>query len=326
MKPHQMPMVVNPDLSPVDRLQAALWVESLHNADQDRRRPVIMPPFHRRTLLAALAAAPTFGAVWPALANPKVDPLLLKAIDDPRRASPDRARDIYRHPGESLTFWGLKRGDVVIDVNPGTGWWTDIIAPYLAKTGGRYIAAGADLNNPALSDGARKDRAAFEARYADKSVYGDVSVAGFGKVSGPLAPANTVDLVLVSREAHNWAQVDGFMQKAFGDFRAALKPGGILAIEEHRAAEGADPKKGDGYLSEGFVIAEAKKAGFVLAARSDINANPKDTKNHPFGVWTLPPSNRSSAFGQPPNPQFDHTPYLAIGESDRMTLKFVKPV
>jgi len=285
-----------------------------------------MRPLHRRTLLASLAAAPTFGAVWPVLAGAPIDPLLQKAIDDPRRPAADRARDVYRHPGASLTFWGLKRGDTVIDVNPGTGWWTDIIAPYLAASGGHYIAAGADLSNPALSDGARKDRAAFEAKYADKSVYGDVSVAGFGKVSGPLAPPNTVDLVLISREVHNWAQVDGFVQKAFGDFHAALKPSGVLAIEEHRATEGADPKKGDGYLPESFVIAEAKKAGFVLAGRSEINANPKDTKNHPFGVWTLPPTNRSSASGQPPNPQFDHAPYLAIGESDRMTLKFVKPV
>ena len=284
-----------------------------------------MRSLHRRALLASLAAAPSFGAVWPALAGAAIDPLLQKAIDDPRRPAADRARDAYRHPGASLTFWGLKRGDTVIDVNPGTGWWTDIIAPYLAATGGHYIAAGADLNNPALSEGARKDRAAFEAKYADKSVYGDVSVAGFGKVSGPLAPPNTVDLVLISREVHNWAQVDGFVQKAFGDFHAALKPSGVLAIEEHRATEGADPKKGDGYLPESFVIAEAKKAGFVLAGRSEINANPKDTKNHPFGVWTLPPTNRSSASGQPPNPQFDHAPYLAIGESDRMTLKFVKP-
>ena len=284
-----------------------------------------MHRMHRRTLLAALAATPTFGAVSAVLAGPAIDPLLQQAIDDPRRPAADRARDVYRHPGASLTFWGLKRGDTVIDVNPGTGWWTDIIAPYLAASGGRYIAAGADLNNPALSPAARADRAAFEAKYANRAVYGDVSVVGFGKVSGPLAPPNTVDLVLVSREAHNWAQVDGFLQKAFGDFHAALKPGGILAIEEHRAADGADPKKGDGYLSESFVIAEARKAGFNLAARSEINANPKDTKTYPFGVWTLPPTSRSSAFGQPANPAFDHAPYLAIGESDRMTLKLVKP-
>jgi len=286
--------------------------------------PVIMRTVQRRTLLAALAAAPSFGAVWPALASPAVDPLLQKVIDDPRRAA-DRARDIYRHPAASLTFWGLKRGDTVIDVSPGAGWWTDIIAPYLAASGGRYIAAGADLANPALSPAARADRAAFEAKYADHAVYGDVTVVGFDKDSGPLAPPSSVDLVLVSRETHNWAQVDGFMQKALGDFYAALKPGGVLAIEEHRAPDGADPKKGDGYLPESFVIAEAKKAGFTLAGRSEINANPKDTKNYPFGVWTLPPSNRSSAFGQPPNPQFDHAPYIAIGESDRMTLKFIKP-
>jgi predicted methyltransferase len=284
-----------------------------------------MYSFRRRTVIAALALASTFGAVAPVFAADAVDPLLQKAIDDPRRPAGDRARDVYRHPGASLTFWGLKRGDTVIDVSPGAGWWTDIIAPYLAASGGRYIAAGADLNNPALSPAARKDRAAFEAKYADRSVYGDVRVVGFGKTSGPLAAPGTVDLVLISREVHNWAQVDGFVQKGFGDIYAALKPGGIMAIEDHRAAEGADPKKGDGYLPESFVIAEAKKAGFNLASRSEINANPKDTKNYPFGVWTLPPTSRSSPFGQPANPSFDHAPYLAIGESDRMTLKFIKP-
>ena len=284
-----------------------------------------MRPIHRRTILAALALAPTFGAIVPAFAAGGIDPLLQKVIDDPRRAPADRARDIYRHPAQSLTFWGLKRGATVIDVSPGAGWWTDILAPYLAATGGHYIAAGADLANLALSAAARKDRAAFEAKYADRSVYGDVTVVGFGKVSGPLAPPATVDLVLVSREVHNWAQVDGFLQKAFSDFHAALKPDGVLAIEEHRAAPGADPKKGDGYLPEAFVVDEAAKAGFALAGRSEINANPKDTKNHPFGVWTLPPTSRSSPLGQPANPQFDHAPYLAIGESDRMTLKFTKP-
>jgi predicted methyltransferase len=252
------------------------------------------------------------------------DAVLAEAISNPRRPAADRARDAYRHPADSLIFWGLKPGMTVIDVQPGGGWWTDILAPYLAATHGRYIAAGADLNNPKLSDGARKGRAAFEAKYADHAVYGDVSVAGFGQVSGPLAPPGTVDMVLISREMHNWAQVDGYTQKALGDFRAALKPSGVLAVEEHRAPDGADPKKGDGYLSEAFVIAQANKAGFRLAARSDINANPKDTKDHPFGVWTLPPSRQSAPSGQPANPAFDHTKYDAIGESDRMTLRFLK--
>ena len=283
-----------------------------------------MTSISRRAALAALAFAPSAATAFRALAAGSVDPLLQAAIDSPLRSAADRARDVYRHPAASLTFWGLKRGDTVIDVSPGAGWWTEIIAPYLAATHGRYIAAGADLANPATSEAARKDRAAFEARYADHAVYGDVSVVGFGKTSGPLAAPGTVDLVLVSRELHNWAPIDGFVQKAFGDFHAALKPGGVLAIEDHRAPAGADPKKGDGYLPEAYVIAEAAKAGFALGARSEINANPKDTKDHPFGVWTLPPTNRSSPIGQPANPQFDHARYLAIGESDRMTLKFIK--
>ena len=142
--------------------------------------------------------------------------------------------------------------------------------------------------------------------------------------SGPLAPPGTVDLVLVSREIHDWAQVDGFTAKAFGDFRAALKPGGVLAIEDHRAPDGADPKLANGYISEAWVIGEAKRDGFALAARSEVNANPRDTKDYPFGVWTLPPTRRSAPPGQPPNPAFDHAKYDAIGESDRMTLRFVK--
>lgn len=277
-------------------------------------------PLDRRAVLAAGLVLPL--AARSAFAAAATDPLLQKAIDDPRRKPADRARDAFRHPAATLTFWGLKPGMTVIDVNPGSGWWTDILAPYLAATHGRYIAAGADLNNPKLSDAARQGRAAFEAKYADKAIYGDVSVAGFGKVSGPLAPPASVDLVIVSRETHNWA--DGFIQKAFGDFHAALKPGGLMGIEDHRAPDGADPKAGTGYVSEAWVIDQAKTAGFRLGGRSDVNANPKDTKDHPFGVWTLPPTRQSAPNGQPADPAFDHSKYDAIGESDRMTLRFVK--
>jgi predicted methyltransferase len=281
-----------------------------------------MPGLHRRGLIGAVGALAAMAAL-PARAA--ADAVLADVIANGPRAPADKARDVWRHPEASLLFWGLKPGMTVIDVDPGSGWWTDILAPYLARTGGRYIATGADLASPKVSDEGRKSRAAFEAKYLGQpKLYGDVSLVGFGQTSGPLAPAGSVDLVLVSREVHNFAQVDGFTEKAFGDFHAALKSGGALAIEDHRAPDGADPKKGDGYISEAYVIGKAKATGFALAARSEINANPKDTKDYPFGVWTLPPTRRSSPFGQPPNPAFDRTKYDAIGESDRMTLKFVK--
>jgi predicted methyltransferase len=282
-----------------------------------------MNSIDRRGVLIGVGAALPALAAFPALAA--ADPILADVIRNGPRTPQEKARDVWRHPEASLLFWGLKPGAVVIDVDPGAGWWTNIIAPYLARTGGRYIAATADLNDPKLSDGARKGRAAFETKYeADPKLYGNVSAVGFGQVSGPLGPPGSVDLVLVSREIHDWAMVDGYVQKAFADFRAVLKAGGVFAVEDHRAPDGADPKKGDGYISEAYVIGEAKKAGFAFAARSDINANPKDTKDHPFGVWTLPPTRRSAPAGQPPNPAFDHSKYDAIGESDRMTLKFVK--
>jgi len=277
----------------------------------------------RGFMLGAGLALPALAAFPPA-ALAAVDVVLREVIATGPRSPADKARDVWRHPEASLLFWGLKPGMTVIDVSPGTGWWTDILAPYLARTGGRYIAAVSDLADPKLSDEARRGRAAFEAKYVGHpQLYGDVTLVGFGRASGPLAPPGSVDLVLVSRETHNWV-TNGFIDKAFGDFHAALKPRGVLAVEDHRAPAGSDPAKGDGYIPESYVIDHAKADGFALAARSEINANPKDTKDYPFGVWTLPPTRRSSPFGQPPNPAFDHARYDAIGESDRMTLKFEK--
>lgn len=286
-----------------------------------------MRDWSRRAILGgaglAMAAGRGFAAM-PSWAAPD-DAVLRDVVDNGPRSAAERARDVYRHPYASLIFWGLKPGMTVIDVDPGVGWWTEILAPYLARTHGHYVAAVADLDDPKVSDEGRKGRAAFEAKYVgDPKLYGDVRMAGFGRMSGPLAPAASVDLVLVSRETHNWVRPAGFMQKALGDFHAALKPAGILAIEDHRAPDTADPAKGDGYISEAYMIDQAKQAGFVLTARSEINANPRDTKDYPFGVWTLPPTRRSAPFGQPDNPAFDHSKYDAIGESDRMTLKFTK--
>ena len=253
------------------------------------------------------------------------DTALARAVASEARPAGDRARDDARHPVESLTFWGVRPGQTVIEVSPGGGYWTEILAPYAAATKGRYVAGVADLANPNISEGARKSRADFEARFANTTRYGKVEYVGFGATSGPLGTPGSADLVLTARNIHNWMWAPGMLDKVMKDFNAVLKPGGILAVEEHRS----DPKPmapdgRNGYVSEAAVISAAEAAGFRLAARSEINANPKDTKDHPFGVWTLPPSRRSAAPGAQPAPDFDRARYDAIGESDRMTLRFIK--
>ena len=256
------------------------------------------------------------------------DQTLIGIIASPRRSPANAARDLWRHPLESLTFWGLQPGLTVLEIDPAGGYWTEILAPYAARTGGRYIAAGLpSATDPGASEGARKARAAFEAKVADHAVYGDVGYANFSAAGGLIAPPASVDLILTARNIHDWMWMPGGVDRAFAGFAAALKPGGILAVEEHRAdPRPMIPEARDGYMSEEFVIAAAQRAGLVLEARSDVNANPKDGKEHPFGVWTLPPTRRSAPSGQPANPNFDHARYDAIGESDRMTLRFRKPM
>ncbi len=277
---------------------------------------------HRRHLLLLAAAAFCLGAS-PALAD---DPVLKTAINSPHRTAANTARDEARHPYESLLFWGLKPRQTVIEVSPGGGYWTEILAPYAKATGGTYVAGVADLANPKISEGARKGRAAFEARFADPALYGKVRFVNFGPVAGPLGAAGSADLVLTARNVHNWTGQPGVADKIFADFFAVLKPGGLLAVEDHRADPKSETDKGaDGYLATATVVALAEKAGFKLDATSEINANPKDTKDHPFGVWTLPPTRQSAPDGQPADPAFDRAKYDAIGESDRMTLRFRKP-
>jgi predicted methyltransferase len=257
------------------------------------------------------------------------DKALCASVAGEWRTPEAKARDQYRHPIESLTFWGLKPGMTVLEIQPGGGWWTDILAPYTRMTGGKFCVTAADLSNPKLSDGSRKARAEFEAKYSGKpELYGDVKYVNWGAVSKTL-PADTFDFILTARSIHNWMQESpNAVPETFTEFYKALKHGGILAVEQHRAnpAGGAE-KPETGYVSEAYVIDQAQKAGFRLAARSEINANPKDTKDHPFGVWTLPPALRSSPENSDAaaDPKFDHSKYLAIGESDRMTLRFVKP-
>jgi predicted methyltransferase len=277
-----------------------------------------------RRVLALLAAALLIGLAHPAAAAE--DQALKTAIAGAWRAPDSVARDKARHPYESLAFWGLKPKETVIELVPGNGYWTEILAPYAKATGGHYLAAVIDVDNAKVTEAGRKARAAFEARYGDRSTYGEIGYVNFGAVSKALGPANSADLVLTARNIHNWMWTPPMLDKAMADSFAVLKRGGVLAVEEHRA----DPRlqKGDardGYVAVATVVAAAEKAGFRLDARSEINANPKDTKDHPFGVWTLPPSRQSAPDGKPDDPAFDHAKYDAIGESDRMTLRFRKP-
>ena len=276
--------------------------------------------------VAAPFCAPTALAAEPGAAA--ADKALAAAVAGEWRTEEEKARDRYRRPVEALTFWGLKPGMTILEVQPGAGWWTDILAPFAKATGGKFYATAPDLANPKLSDGARKARAEFEARYAAKpDVFGKVELVNWGAVSRTL-PAGTFDFILTARSIHGWMQqVPDVAQETFAEFYKALKPGGILAVEQHRAnPTGGAEKPATGYVSEQYVIDLAQKAGFELAAKSELNANPKDTKDHPFGVWTLPPALRSTPYDStgPADTSFDHSKYLAIGESDRMTLKFVK--
>jgi predicted methyltransferase len=285
--------------------------------------------FGKRPFRSFLWAVATISVLLAATSQAGVaatDTALAAAIDGSWRKPENRARDAFRHPSESLIFWGLKPGMTIVEIDPGVrGWWTEILAPYARATGGTYIAALPDRAEASGADNPDAARAAFWKAVADKSIYGEVKAYDFGPQHPDAIPAGSADLVLVARAFHNWARQGNATDVYMNAFFTMLKPGGILAVEQHRAAEGADPGAGTGYVPESYVIEAAHKAGFVLEAKSEINANAKDTKDHPFGVWTLPPTRRSAPAGQPADSSFDHSKYDAIGESDRMTLKFRKP-
>jgi predicted methyltransferase len=277
--------------------------------------------------IVQVAYSETRDAAQSTAAATKPDPVLEQVVAGDWRSAEAKARDKYRHPVESLTFWGLKPGMTVLEIQPGgASWWTELLAPYTHRTGGKFDATGADLADPKLSDGAKAARKEFETHYANKDLYGDVRVVNWGPNSAPLPPQR-YDFILTARSVHGWMRQPSLVDRNFTQFFNALKPGGILALEQHRANPGPqDPDAKSGYVTEAFVIEHAEKAGFKLVDRSEINANPRDTKDHPFGVWTLPPTLRSTEYGDSnEDPKFDHSKYVAIGESDRMTLKFVKP-
>ncbi|HEV2271167.1 MAG TPA: hypothetical protein VGR92_17070 [Steroidobacteraceae bacterium] len=236
-------------------------------------------------------------------------PSLAQVIAGPQRTPAFKARDRYRHPLEDLEFFGLKPDMTVVEIWPSGGWWTEILAPYL-RAHGKYYAAG----QPASREATLQDKLAAAPQYYDRVIVTEAGPPDHWRI----APAGSVDLVLTFRNVHNWL-AGGYAKEMFAAMYRALKPGGVLGLEEHRAAPGTTLADwvNTGYVSEDFVIGLARGAGFRLAAKSEINANPKDTKDYPDGVWTLPPT---LALGEK-----DRAKYLAIGESDRMTLKFVKP-
>lgn len=258
------------------------------------------------------------------MAAAKADKSIEAAVAGDWRKPQAKARDAERHPVAALSFWGLKPGMAILELQPGGGWWTEILAPYARLTKGEFYATAADLDDPALSEGARKGRADFAARYADEAVFGKVNLVNWGSKAKPL-PANKFDFVLAARVFHGWLN-GGTADANLANIYNSLKPGGVLAVEQHRGkADQKDPVAA-GYVTEQTVIDAATKAGFKFDGKSEVNANPKDTKDHPFGVWTLPPTRQSSPNAQTPvAADFDRAKYDAIGESDRMTLRFVKP-
>lgn len=224
------------------------------------------------------------------------DTALQAAIGSAARPAADVARDAHRHPFETLTFWGLTPGSTIVEIQPGAGgWWSAILRPYAEATGGTYVAVNRPQDGTGVADG-------------------------------------TADIVVVARSVHGWhrgGRTDAFLAAFF----KALKPGGVLAIEQHRSVDGLNPDATapTGYMPESYVIRAAEAAGFVLDARSELNANPKDDRDHPYGVWTLPPTRTSApregvATDRPtPLTEAERAEFDAIGESDRMTLRFRKP-
>jgi predicted methyltransferase len=244
------------------------------------------------------------------------DTALDQAIAGPQRSVAFKARDNFRHPAAELEFFGIKPNDTVVEIWPSAGYWTEILAPYLHDHGTFFVAG---LPSGTGKESYDKARAALQAKLdGNPAAYGKTMVTEFGKDHYDIAPPGSVDMVVTFRNLHNWMAQD-FPDQAMSAFFKALKPGGVLGIEDHRAPDTKpqDPKAENGYVRQDYTIELAKKAGFEFIGASEINANPKDTKDWPKGVWTLPPT---FALGDQ-----DHDKYAAIGEADNYVLKFRKP-
>lgn len=268
-----------------------------------------------KTLSLALLVAVTA----PQIAQAEDNAALKAAIAGEQRSAEDKARDRFRNPHQTLTFFQVEPDMAVAEIWPGGGWYTKILAPYL-KNGGSFSAIHFD--HQATEGRSKESFDAFNEAFGDAAVYGTIGAGSLSAESSGIAADGSLDRVLTFRNLHNWMRGD-FADKAFADFYKALKPGGMLGMIDHRADgdEQADLKASNGYVTEAYAIARAEAAGFELVDRSDINSNPRDTKDHEAGVWTLPPrlrlKDKMSAE--------ELETVTAIGESDRMTLLFRKP-
>jgi predicted methyltransferase len=266
---------------------------------------------------AASTAAdqPSDALVPPTSASDFTGQQLDSAIAGSWRSAGNRARDVYRHPSATLQFFGIRPDQTVIEITPGGGWYSEILAPLLHDDG-HYVAA---VQKPKDGDEAKRDDDALHRKFAaDATDYGNARFVEFDPKAPVFGAPGSADMVLTFRNVHNWVMADT-TPAMFKAFFTVLRPGGVLGVVDHRADDSAalDAVKKSGYLPTRYVVKVATEAGFKLAGSSEINANPKDTKDYPQGVWTLPPS---FALGDT-----DKAKYEAIGESDRMTLRFVKP-
>jgi predicted methyltransferase len=273
------------------------------------KHPRILPAFSGAILMLLLVAASSGAAE-----GTPADSALSAAVANSWRPAAQVARDRARHPVQELAFFGLAPDESVLEIWPGGGYWTNILGPYLAPHGHYYVALPAPTGKENADDIAQ-----FRALIASHPErYGDVQQTTLDVGHYDIAPAGSLDRVLTFRNLHNWMMAGNAQQVLAACFRA-LKPGGVLGIEDHRARtdQPQDPQAQNGYVREDYAIALAKKAGFELLATSEIDANPRDTKNWPGGVWTLPPTLSQG--------QKDRARYLAIGEADNFVLKFRKP-
>ena len=269
----------------------------------------------RRDLLAVGAAAAVLP--WPLHAQDLPEAALRAAVDGPARSPANRLRDGARHPFETLRFFGLLPQHQVIEIAPGAGWYTEILAPYLRERGRLYAA-----HYPAddALEGRRKSRANFQAKLAAAPALYDRVMLGTlprGSVFNDIVVPGGADAVLTFRNVHNWIE-DGHLDDTLRAFHAVLKPGGVLGVVDHRAPPGTTLEriKSSGYVTEALMQERAAAAGFTLHSRSEVNANPRDNHEHPNGVWSLPPTLRGG--------DADRAKFLAIGESDRFTHRYVK--